>query len=363
MPVPITISRHRIINNTSSNVSSTNQNSGRNSEFARLPYINSDEIRETIAQNLLGIQNMIDFGNYDEFKEGNHINEKYNINCFDLNKRILEKGQWVDVKDTVEKWLEAQIIEVSDDKKRVKIHYNKWGNRWDEWIETNSPRIMPFRYHTRQTSLLDYNSPFPNKKPDAGITLLSFEDINKECSSQSQSIQRNNTDLNLNNNNNNIKEDDSSLNHLLKNLGVNGFVSIFNELEGINKVISILSLSLLNKHNNNFDKENQKKFYYDLKRLIPILDRTGRIYIDLSAFFEHAIRSNYMELISKNLFNDKQNINEELKYFSFEEKIRVSKEILDKNSERENMSGTLNFVPPMNKFDAKLINYFEIHNF
>ena len=131
MPVPITISRHRIINNTSSNVSSTNQNSGRNSEFARLPYINSDEIRETIAQNLLGIQNMIDFGNYDEFKEGNHINEKYNINCFDLNKRILEKGQWVDVKDTVEKWLEAQIIEVSDDKKRVKIHYNKWGNRWD----------------------------------------------------------------------------------------------------------------------------------------------------------------------------------------------------------------------------------------
>ena len=263
MPVPITISRHRIINNTSSNVSSTNQNSGRNSEFARLPYINSDEIRETIAQNLLGIQNMIDFGNYDEFKEGNHINEKYNINCFDLNKRILEKGQWVDVKDTVEKWLEAQIIEVSDDKKRVKIHYNKWGNRWDEWIETNSPRIMPFRYHTRQTSLLDYNSPFPNKKPDAGITLLSFEDINKECSSQSQSIQRNNTDLNLNTNNNNIKEDDSSLNHLLKNLGVNGFVSIFNELEGINKVISILSLSLLNKHNNNFDKENQKKFYYD----------------------------------------------------------------------------------------------------
>ena len=67
-----------------------------------------------------------------------------------------------------------------------------------------------------------------------------------------------------------------------------------------------------------------------------------------------------MELISKNLFNDKQNINEELKYFSFEEKIRASKEILDKNSERENISGTLNFVPPMNKFDAKLINYIPI---
>ena len=38
-----------------------------NIEFAPQPTINSDEIRETIAQNLVEVQNMIDFVNYNEF--------------------------------------------------------------------------------------------------------------------------------------------------------------------------------------------------------------------------------------------------------------------------------------------------------
>ena len=43
-----------------------------------------------------------------------------NINYFNLKKRILAKGKWVDVKDTVEQWLEAQVIEVSEDNKMLK---------------------------------------------------------------------------------------------------------------------------------------------------------------------------------------------------------------------------------------------------
>ena len=61
----------------------------------------------------------------------------------------------------------------------VNIHYNHWSTRWDEWLVTNSPRIMPFRYHTRQSTLTNYHSPFPNKKPDVGVTLLSFENLNR----------------------------------------------------------------------------------------------------------------------------------------------------------------------------------------
>ena len=139
---------------------STYSNYGRNSEYAPQPTLNSDEIRETIAQNLLEVQNMIDYGNYkeyndNEFNEENNMDEEEDeknintekkeenndekkedkneekneeknkedkINCFNLNKRILAKGQWVDVKDTVEQWLEAQVIEVSEDNKMVKIH-------------------------------------------------------------------------------------------------------------------------------------------------------------------------------------------------------------------------------------------------
>ena len=171
-------------------ISSTYSNIGRNPELAPQPKIDPDEMREVIAQNLLEVQNLIEFGNYNEFienenEEKNSISDgkekegDYNMNCFNLNKRILAKGQWVDVKDTVDQWLDAQVIEVSEDNKMVKIHYNHWSTRWDEWIQTNSPRIMPFRYHTRQSTLTNYHSPYPNKKPDMGVTLLSFENLNK----------------------------------------------------------------------------------------------------------------------------------------------------------------------------------------
>ena len=422
-------------------ISSTQSNTRRNSEFAPQPTINSDEIRETIAQNLLEVQNLIDYGNYSQIKEENKIEdinmeedsdkkeEIYDMNCFNLDKRILAKGQWVDVRDTVEQWLDAQVIEVSDDNKMVKIHYNHWSTRWDEWINTNSPRIMPFRYHTRQITLTNYNSPFPNKKPDYGITLLSFEDINKDgcVHPLSLSRQRNRNNQNNNNNNNsnnniNNNSNDSSNNsipqanessnstnanntnnqnylsinitrrrrnsryaeppppipspkhqeldpenHLLKNLGADGFLGVFNEFNKINKTIEDLSSSLLSGHNNNNEiltpkklSQIQTKSYYNLKRLIPLLDRTGRIYSDISAFFEHSIKTNQLELISRNLFSNVAGVNDDLKYFSPEERRRISREILDQNSRRENRSGTVNFVPPVNKFDTKLQNYLPI---
>ena len=153
----------------------------------------------------------------------------------------------------------------------------------------------------------------------------------------------------------------------MKNLGAEGFLGVFNEFNKINKTIEGLSSSLLNEHNNNTEiltpkrlSEIQTKSYYDLKRLIPLLDRTGRIYSDISAFFEHSIKTNQLELISRNLFSDVGRVNEDLKYFSTEERRKISREILDKNSRRENRSGTVNFVPPVNKFDTKLKNYLPI---
>jgi hypothetical protein len=353
------------------------------------------------------------------------------MNCFDLNKRILAKGQWVDVKDTVEQWLDAQVIEVSDDNTMVKIHYNKWSTRWDEWIPTNSPRIMPFRYHTRQSTLTNYHSPFPNKKPDMGVTLLSFENLNRNscvhpstltnqrnrnASVISTSSPQNNSPLppsnntnailnsiNITNNNNeentnNNQNESSNINniinisrgrrpnhgryaepplpipspkhlepdpdnHIVKNLGEDGFLGVFKEFDQINKVIGGLSSELLSEHNNNTEiltptklSDIQNKSYYNLKRLIPILDRTGRIYSDISTFMEHSMKTNQLELLSKNLFADVGRMNKDLKYFSETERRRVSQDILSHNSRRENRSGTLNFVPPVNEFETKLIN-------
>ena len=39
--------------------------------------------------------------------------------------------------------LEAQVIRLQNN--QVYVHYNGWGNRWDEWLDMNSPRIALFR--------------------------------------------------------------------------------------------------------------------------------------------------------------------------------------------------------------------------
>jgi hypothetical protein len=32
----------------------------------------------------------------------------------------------------MDQWLEAEIIDIKSD--MVRVHYNGWGRRWDEWI-------------------------------------------------------------------------------------------------------------------------------------------------------------------------------------------------------------------------------------
>ena len=71
------------------------------------------------------------------------------------------KGQWVDVKDTVDQWLEAQIVAIQSTPtgNLLFIHYNGWPSRWDEWIEANSERIQPLRTHTCQYLASPMQSP------------------------------------------------------------------------------------------------------------------------------------------------------------------------------------------------------------
>ena len=72
-------------------------------------------------------------------------------------------GQWVDVKDTVNQWLEATVMSVDYASNAIFVHYNGWPTRWDEWIPFNSPRIAPFRSRTAHSNALtSYVSPTPN---------------------------------------------------------------------------------------------------------------------------------------------------------------------------------------------------------
>ncbi len=84
---------------------------------------------------------------------------------FECKKIPFELGQWVDVKDTIDQWLEAQVTKIRGNE--LYVHYNGWGNHWDEWIDAASPRIAPFRTYTLQYPSSRYLSPAPNIQPDS----------------------------------------------------------------------------------------------------------------------------------------------------------------------------------------------------
>eukprot|EP00904_Undaria_pinnatifida_P009890 jgi/Undpi1/6030/HiC_scaffold_2.g01304.m1 len=70
-------------------------------------------------------------------------------------------GQWLDVKDTVNNWLEATVMDMTDAGTRLQIHYNGWPPRWDEWLNWDSPRIAPFRTRTQHLPHSQHVSPAP----------------------------------------------------------------------------------------------------------------------------------------------------------------------------------------------------------
>lgn len=117
--------------------------------------MNSKESLEVIRQNLMTLEGLEEDlnKNYEEIKP---ISE---IKGFDFRNRKLKIGQWIDVKDTIDQWLEAEVIDVNET--QVYVHYNGWGRRWDEWIDMNSPRIATFRTHTVQSPYSMFMSPNP----------------------------------------------------------------------------------------------------------------------------------------------------------------------------------------------------------
>lgn len=71
-------------------------------------------------------------------------------------------GQWLDVKDTVNQWLECTVLDISEDK--VLVHYHGWPSRWDEWIDFDSTRIAAFRTRTLHSMNSQHMSPVPTTR-------------------------------------------------------------------------------------------------------------------------------------------------------------------------------------------------------
>lgn len=117
--------------------------------------VDSKESLEVIRQNLLTVSQL----DRDRVSSHGEVKPVSEIKGFDFSERKLEIGQWIDIKDTIDQWLEGEVIDINET--QVFVHYNGWGRRWDEWIDMNSPRIAAFRTHTVQSPYSMFMSPNP----------------------------------------------------------------------------------------------------------------------------------------------------------------------------------------------------------
>jgi hypothetical protein len=235
-------------------------------------------------------------------KTPERLSTNTNIQEFDFSKRRLVKGQWIDVKDTVNQWLEAQVIDVKDDK--VYVHYNGWGVRWDEWIDMNSDRIRPFRYYTQQNKIYNYLSPCPNSRPDANISMTNntqtdFFDLFDDLSNilfftvlENSFSMANNLIDNINTlrhetiqeNTNNIESNNNIRNNILPSMEV------------IQEKKNVTSYILnINKNNSAEKRVKQREVYYMTKNLVPYLDKLGRAMTDMGTHINNTLKNNSLE--------------------------------------------------------------------
>jgi hypothetical protein len=259
-------------NNTGLGFIRLNHNTTRRLQRKNMHFDPSDCI-ETLYQNILVINHLLKLRN--NFTISNFFQNK-TIIPFNLSKKKFEVGEWVDVKDTTDNWLEGQIINkrTSNNKVQFLIHYSGWGGRWDEWIDQSSPRLSYFRTYTLQSIQSVLLSPNPTLVSDGNITnneynqkrpvdlFFYFNKISNIINEINKIIEKMNTYKKRENITNEEKDDIKEHKDKEGYLNMNNFIPFsFNELE----IIQITS------------------------QMIPILDRCGRLMSDLSLLLSHTI--------------------------------------------------------------------------
>ena len=259
-------------NNTGMGFIRLNHNTTRRMQRKNMHFDPSDCI-ETLYQNILVINHLLKLRN--NFTISNFMQNK-TIIPFNLTKKKFEVGEWVDIKDTTDNWLEGQIINkrTINNKVQFLIHYSGWGGRWDEWIDQSSPRLSYFRTYTLQSIQSVLLSPNPTLVSDGNITnneynqkrpvdlFFYFNKISNIINEINKIIEKMNNYKKKENINNEEKDDIKEHKDKEGTLNMNNFIPFsFNELE----IIQITS------------------------QMIPILDRCGRLMSDLSLLLSHTI--------------------------------------------------------------------------
>ena len=214
---------------------------------------NKLESIEVIKQNINNIRELFKNTPNLNFEYSNSLKNIFLTNETSVNSTIDFKiGQWIDAKDNLDQWIEAQILEIKDNK--AFIHFFGWGNTWNEWIKTDSGRLAIFRTYTLQSPFSRYYSPFPNKKEDGGLCLTNMQNFD-----------------NFDNLHDIINFSDKLREKIMKIILIR---------ENYSARLTNLTSKNIDEELNKFDKT----IFFSMCQTAPLMDRIGRLLSDFSNY-------------------------------------------------------------------------------
>ena len=232
---------------------------------------------EVITQNMDNLYNM-----YNNLIDLNIDNTKNIKKLYSLNYNTHFKvGQWIDIKDRYDNWIEGQIMGIRDQK--VKVQYMGMPPNMNEWINTTSDRIALFRTYTLQKNLKNFFSLYPNKSQE-----YSREQIHAQ-----ENIPVYYTG---------IKEFQPLNNHLVL------FMDLFKEkIKSIMKIKEKIDLGTRYFSSKEDFLDTERFYFLSCMQIFPLLDRFGRITIDLANYLMYKSYKYFED----NIFNFRKNVYDE----------------------------------------------------
>ena len=248
---------------------------------------------EVITQNYDNLYNM--YNNLIDLNLENtkSIKKLYSSN-YNTNFKV---GQWIDIKDRNDNWIEGQITGINNN--RVKVNYMGMPPNMNEWVEMKSDRLAVFRTYTTQKNLKNFYSLYPNK------SVYNRDEIHVQ-----ENIPIYYTG---------IKKFEPLNNHLIL------FMDLFKEkIKGMIKVKEKLDRGA-GYFNSKDDFLDHERFYnLGCMQIFPLMDRFGRILIDLANYLMY----NSYKYFEDNIFNFRKNVyDESLRFMNIYDR----KETVNKN--------------------------------
>ena len=294
--------QNRINNNQNENVINNNSNRENDTEgifdsfkyllkYSSYNFIRSGEVITQNYDNLYNMyNNLIDLN----LENSKSIKKLYSSN-YNTNYKV---GQWVDIRDRYDNWIEGQITGISNN--RIKVQYMGMAPNMNEWLEMKSERVALFRTYTSQKNLKNFYSLYPNKSAQ----------YNRDQIHVQENIPLYYTG---------IKEFKPLNNHLIL------FLDLFKEkIKGLLKIQEKLDRGVGTFDSKEDFLDNERFYFLGCMQIFPLLDRFGRILIDLANYLMYKSYKYFED----NIFNFRKNVyDESLRFMNIYDR----KETVNKN--------------------------------